>query len=141
MIYKIIVLLACALAVTAKTAASNSASKKDAVEKGHTTTITSLEADDNNGDDKNPTTSGATQNCASISSDGVRALFKSWGDSLLTTPDQVVSHYWHNSNLIPTLSNVIRDTDSTKLAYFEHFCAKKPVPLIYVQQLYILKDL
>jgi len=130
MFYRLALLLACVLAVSAKSAAPAASSKDAVVEKGHTTTITALDADDTNGDDKNPTNSGSSQKCSAITADGVRALFNSWGQSLLTTPDQVVSHYWHNSILIPTLSNVVRSTDSAKLAYFEHFCAKKPVPTI-----------
>ena len=140
MIYRLVVLLAVVLVATAHSShAKEGKPSKSFTELTETdakkaapssTKETNLDADDANGDDKNPNSAGASQECTAITADAVRALFNSWATDLLTTPEQVVSHYWHNSILIPTLSNVIRSTDSTKLAYFEHFCAKKPVASI-----------
>ena len=124
MFYKIVLLLACLIAVTAKTVSTKPAEASS--EKGRTTTITQLSADD----DANPTTTGGSQKCASIDATGVRNLFNTWAASLLVSPEAVVENYWHNSILIPTLSNVVRPDPPSKANYFEHFCAKKPVPTI-----------
>ena len=69
-----------------------------------------------------------TSGCVGV--DDVRNLFKGWAAALLVSPEAVVNKYAHNSILIPTLSNVVRTNPDTKKDYFEHFCAKKPVPTI-----------
>lgn len=128
MLYKFIVVLACLIAVSGKS--SSKADKKHAQEsseRGFSSTVTQLDATT---DDANPSSSGASQNCASITPDGVRYLFKTWGDSLLVSPEAVVENYWEHSILVPTLSNVVRADPPSKINYFEHFCAKKPVPTI-----------
>ena len=103
MFYKIFALLACLIAVSGK----SDPHKKE----------TKLKAT-------------PTQKCKSITAADVRNLFKKWADSLLVGPEEVITNYWKTSILIPTLSNVVRDDPQSKIEYFEHFCAKKPVATI-----------
>lgn len=74
---------------------------------------------------------GNNQNCAHISENMVKELWKGWADSLSTNPEEVSEQYWnHDSILLPTLSNKIRSTKEEKINYFEHFLQKKPVASI-----------
>jgi len=77
-----------------------------------------------------------------LTEDDVRALWQQWNAALATlSPEKVAEQYWnHGSILLPTLSNQVRDTTTTKMDYFEHFLKKKPVGAIDQDFIYISKN-
>ncbi|WP_128433733.1 SgcJ/EcaC family oxidoreductase [Streptomyces cyaneus] len=58
----------------------------------------------------------------------VAALFDEWNAALKTQdPEKVADLYWDDAVLLPTLSNQVRADRESRIDYFEHFLANKPV--------------
>jgi uncharacterized protein (TIGR02246 family) len=58
----------------------------------------------------------------------VAALFDGWNAALKTQdPEEVADLYWDDAVLLPTLSNQVRADRESRIDYFEHFLANKPV--------------
>ncbi|MCF1598576.1 SgcJ/EcaC family oxidoreductase [Streptomyces muensis] len=58
----------------------------------------------------------------------VAALFDEWNAALKTRdPQKVADLYWDDAVLLPTLSNQVRADRESRVDYFEHFLANKPV--------------
>ena len=58
----------------------------------------------------------------------VAALFDQWNAALKTQdPETVADLYWDDAVLLPTLSNQVRADRESRIDYFEHFLANKPV--------------
>ncbi|WP_369171153.1 SgcJ/EcaC family oxidoreductase [Streptomyces sp. R28] len=58
----------------------------------------------------------------------VAALFDEWNAALKTQdPEEVADLYWDDAVLLPTLSNQVRADRESRIDYFEHFLANKPV--------------
>ncbi|KUN94124.1 SgcJ/EcaC family oxidoreductase [Streptomyces caeruleatus] len=56
------------------------------------------------------------------------ALFDEWNAALKTQdPQKVADLYWDDAVLLPTLSNQVRADRESRVDYFEHFLANKPV--------------
>ena len=68
--------------------------------------------------------------CYKLKDADVRSLFQKWNDSLKTTPETVLTNYWEQSILLPTLSAISRTDNAGKLAYFGEFLLKKPSAVI-----------
>ncbi len=71
--------------------------------------------------------SSASPTCMRMDDKQAQAAFDRWNASLATgNPDTVVSNYAPGAVLLPTLSNVPRDTPAEMRDYFEHFLQKGP---------------
>ncbi|MBT2673856.1 SgcJ/EcaC family oxidoreductase [Streptomyces sp. ISL-14] len=58
----------------------------------------------------------------------VVALFDEWNAALKTQdPQKVADLYWDDAVLLPTLSDQVRADRDSRVDYFEHFLANKPV--------------
>ncbi|KMS69201.1 hypothetical protein ACM01_35850 [Streptomyces viridochromogenes] len=58
----------------------------------------------------------------------VATLFDEWNAALKTQdPEKVADLYWDDAVLLPTLSDQVRDDRESRIDYFEHFLANKPV--------------
>ncbi len=58
----------------------------------------------------------------------VAALFDEWNAALKTRDaEKVADLYWDDAVLLPTLSNQVRADRESRVDYFEHFLANKPV--------------
>lgn len=65
--------------------------------------------------------------CAPMNEQQAQALFDRWNASLATgDPEQVLSNYRTDAVLLPTLSDVPRDTPTELRDYFDHFLKKGP---------------
>lgn len=68
-----------------------------------------------------------TEKCAAITEKDVAALFDRWNQSLQTgNPDKVAANYANDALLLPTVSNMPRDTPAEIRDYFVHFLQKRP---------------
>lgn len=60
------------------------------------------------------------------------AIFDRWNQALQTLdPDQVTALYASDAVLIPTVSNIVRDTPAAIREYFVHFLSKAPVARLH----------
>jgi uncharacterized protein (TIGR02246 family) len=66
--------------------------------------------------------------CVATTEKDIAQLFDDWNQALQTgDPDAVVATYAQDALLLPTMSNMPRDTPSEIRDYFVHFLAGKPV--------------
>lgn len=60
------------------------------------------------------------------------AIFDRWNQALQTLdPDQVAALYASDAVLIPTVSNIVRDTPAAIREYFVHFLSKAPAARLH----------
>lgn len=68
-----------------------------------------------------------TEQCAAITEKAVATLFDRWNQSLQTgNPDKVAANYVADTLLLPTVSNMPRDTPAEIRDYCVHFLRKRP---------------
>ncbi|MGN9755972.1 SgcJ/EcaC family oxidoreductase [Streptomyces sp. SD31] len=71
---------------------------------------------------------GPEEEAAKPTKKQVTALFDEWNAALKTQdPQKVADLYWDDAVLLPTLSNQVRADRDSRVDYFEHFLANKPV--------------
>jgi len=69
----------------------------------------------------------ATANCQAATTDQVRGLFSLWNNALATlNPDTVAARYSSKAVLLPTVSNIPRNSKALITSYFVDFLKKKP---------------
>lgn len=74
-----------------------------------------------------PTPASEVVTCVDASEQEIAALFDRWNNSLATLdPTRVAANYSETAVLLPTVSNVPRDTPEEIQDYFVQFLLKKP---------------
>lgn len=75
-----------------------------------------------------PAWAATSGSCTAASEQDIAQLFDRWNQALQTgDPDAVVATYAPDALLLPTMSNLPRDTPSEIRDYFVHFLAGQPV--------------
>ena len=83
-----------------------------------------------------PTTTTAT--CQTITETQVRALFTQWNAALATLDSTIVSQkYSAKAVLLPTVSDIPRNSSTLIINYFDSFLLKKPQGVILSGDIFI----